>query len=133
MKSVLVLCTGNSCRSIMAVALINQLGEGRYNAVSGGSNPADYVHPKSIDTLKRHGIDVGNPPSKSWHEFTDQNLHLVITVCNQAVNESCPVFLGKYKKLHWSIPDTAKNTGTEEDINFSFDDAFQKIKQRIKV
>ena len=132
MKNVLVLCTGNSCRSVIAEALINQLGKGRYNAVSAGSNPAGYVHPKSIDTLKRYGIEVGNPLSKSWYEFTDQNFDLVITVCDQAANESCPIIYGDYTKLHWSTPDPAKSEGTEEEINFVFDEVLQRLKQRIE-
>lgn len=132
MKNVLVLCTGNSCRSVIAEALINQLGKGRYNAVSAGSNPAGYVHPKSIESLKRHGIEVGNPLSKSWYEFTDQKFDLVITVCDQAANESCPIIVGDYKKLHWSTPDPAKSEGTEEEINFVFDEVLQRLKQRIE-
>jgi len=143
MKRVLVLCTGNSCRSIMAEALINQLGAGRYEAVSAGSNPAGYVHPKSIETLKRHGISVSNPRSpsspsgfagrsKSWDEFAGQHFDLVITVCDAAASESCPAFLGKHEKLHWSTPDPAKATGTEEEINAAFDEAFNLLKQRIE-
>ncbi|MCL4169832.1 UNVERIFIED_CONTAM: hypothetical protein GTU68_036741 [Idotea baltica] len=132
MKNVLVLCTGNSCRSVIAEALINQLGKGRYNAVSAGSNPAGYVHPKSIESLKRHGIEVGNPLSKSWDNFTGQKFDLVITVCDQAANESCPIIVGDYKKLHWSTPDPAKSEGTEEEINFVFDEVLQKLKQRIE-
>jgi len=132
MKRVLVLCTGNSCRSIMAEVLINALGAGRYEAVSAGSNPAGYVHPKSIETLKRHGLDAGAPRSKSWDEFTGQPFDLVITVCDAAAAESCPAFLGTQKKLHWSTPDPAKATGTEEEINAAFDAAFEMLKQRIK-
>jgi arsenate reductase len=132
MKRILVLCTGNSCRSIMAEALINSLGAGRYEAVSAGSNPAGYVHPKSIETLKRHGIGVTNPTSKSWDEFTGQHFDLVITVCDAAAAESCPAVLGKHEKLHWSTPDPAKATGTEEEINAAFDEAFNLLKQRIE-
>ena len=77
---VLVLCTGNSCRSVMAEALINELGHGRYRAWSAGSHLAGYVHPKSIETLTRHGIDPGQPRSKSWDEFANQSFDLVITV-----------------------------------------------------
>ncbi len=132
MKRILVLCTGNSCRSIMAEALINSLGAGRYEAVSAGSNPAGYVHPKSIETLKRHGIGVTNPTSKSWDEFTGQHFDLVITVCDAATAESCPAFIGKHEKLHWSTPDPAKATGTEEEINAAFDEAFNLLKQRIE-
>lgn len=129
---VLVLCTGNSCRSVMAEALINYLGKGRFQAVSAGSKPAGYVHPKSIETLKRHGIDAGAPRSKSWDEFTGQSFDLVITVCDQAAAESCPVFLGPTKKLHWSTPDPAKATGTEAEISASFDRAFNMLKAHIE-
>lgn len=132
MRNVLVLCTGNSCRSVIAEALINHLGNGRYNAVSAGSHPTGYVHPKSIETLKRHGIDPGTPRSKSWHEFTDQNFDLVITVCDQAANESCPILFGDYKKLHWSTPDPAKSDETEEESNIVFDEVLQRLKQRIE-
>jgi arsenate reductase len=90
MQKVLVLCKGNSCRSILAEGLINHLGQGRYTAVSAGSNPAGYVHPKSIETLKRHGIEISNPRSKSWGEFAGQSFDVVITVCDEAAAESCP-------------------------------------------
>ncbi len=132
MKNVLVLCTGNSCRSVTAEALINQMGEGRFKAVSAGSFPAGYVHPKAIETLKRHGINAGDPRSKSWDEFENQSFDLVITVCDQAASESCPIFLGKYEKKHWSTPDPAKAEGTEEEIEKAFDDAFQMLKDRIE-
>lgn len=132
MKRVLVLCTGNSCRSIMAEALINALGVGQYEAVSAGSNPAGYVHPKSIETLARHGLDAGQPRSKSWDEFAGQHFDLVITVCDAAAAESCPAFLGKHKKLHWSTPDPAKATGTEEEINAAFDEVFFMLKHQIE-
>ena len=132
MKRVLVLCTGNSCRSVMAEAIINQLGAGRYEAVSAGSFPAGYVHPKSIETLQRHGIDNGNPRSKSWDEFADQSFDLLITVCDQAAGESCPIFPGKPKKVHWSTPDPAKATGTDAEIDGAFDEAFIMLKSRIE-
>lgn len=132
MKRVLVLCTGNSCRSIMAEALINALGARRYEAVSAGSHPAGYVHPKSIETLERHGLSISNPTSKSWDEFDGQHFDLVITVCDAAAAESCPAFLGNHEKLHWSTPDPAKATGTDEEINAAFDEAFAVLKHRIE-
>lgn len=128
---VLVLCTGNSCRSVMGEALFNHFGKGEIEAVSAGSHPAGYIHPKSIETLKRHGIDTGQPRSKSWDEFADQKFDLVVTVCDAAAAESCPVFLGAVKKLHWSTPDPAKATGTEQEIEAAFDQAFQQLKTRI--
>lgn len=130
---VLILCTGNSCRSVMGEALINHLGQGRYEAFSAGSHPSGYVHPKSIETLKRHGIDPGQPRSKSWDEFTEQSFDLVITVCDQAAGESCPFFPGKPKKLHWSTPDPTKATGTDKEIEAAFDNAFLMLKSRITV
>lgn len=130
--NVLVLCTGNSCRSVMAEALFNHLGNGQINAVSAGSNPAGYVHPKSIETLERHGIDAVNPRSKSWDEFEEQNFDLVVTVCDAAAAESCPVFFGAKNKLHWSTPDPAKATGTEAEINAAFDEAFAMLRERIE-
>lgn len=116
----------------MAEALINQLCAGRYRAVSAGSHPAGFVHPKSVETLQRHAIDAGAPRSKSWDEFVGQDFDLVITVCDQAASESCPVFLGKNEKRHWSTPDPAKAEGTEVEINRAFDDAYQMLKNRIE-
>ena len=129
---VLVLCTGNSCRSVMAEALINDLGRGRYQAWSAGSVPAGYVHPKSIETLTRHGIDHGQPRSKSWDEFAAQSFDLVITVCDLAAGESCPLFPGSPKKLHWSTPDPAKVTGSEVEKDAAFDEAFFMLKNRVE-
>jgi arsenate reductase (thioredoxin) len=129
---VLVLCTGNSCRSIMAEALINDLGRGRYQASSAGSVPAGYVHPKSIETLHRHGINPGQPRSKSWNEFTEQPFELVITVCDQAAGESCPLFPDNPKKLHWGTPDPAKVTGSDANIDAAFDQVFFMLKNRIE-
>lgn len=131
MQSVLVLCTGNSCRSVMAEALLNHLGAGQYTAVSAGSKPAGYVHPKSLETLRRHGIPLPEARSKSWDEFADQAFDKVITVCDEAANEACPVVLGQYQKLHWSTPDPAKAQGSEQDINTAFDEAFQMLRARI--
>lgn len=130
--SVLVLCTGNSCRSIMAEALINDLGQGRFKAWSAGSFPAGYVHPRSLDTLRRHGIDPGQPFSKSWNDFSRQPFDLVITVCDQAAGESCPIFPGQPVKLHWSTPDPAKVLGDEATTQAAFDQAFLLLKGHIE-
>ena len=131
-RRVLVLCTGNSCRSVIAESLFNHMGKGNIEAVSAGSNPAGYVHQKSIETLKRHGIDPGNPRSKSWDEFAGQHFDLVVTVCDAAAAERCPAFIGPVKKLHWSTPDPAKATGTDAQIEAAFDEAFQMLKERIE-
>ncbi len=131
-EKILVLCTGNSCRSVMGEALFNHLGKGMIEAVSAGSQPAGYIHPKSIETLQRHGVDVGSPRSKSWDEFENQNFDLVVTVCDSAAAETCPVFFGAKKKLHWSTPDPAKATGTQAQIDAAFDEAFFMLKERIE-
>lgn len=131
-ERILVLCTGNSCRSVMAEALFNHLGRGKVAAVSAGSHPAEYVHPLSLETLKRHEIEVGQPRSKSWDEFAGQSFDLVVTVCDAAAAESCPVFLGPVKKLHWSTPDPAKATGTDDEISAAFDEAYLMLKSRIE-
>jgi len=132
MKKVLVLCTGNSCRSVMAEALFNHLGQGGFVAVSAGSDPAGYVHPQSLETLSRHDISFAAPRSKSWDEFADQHFDYVVTVCDQAAAESCPVFLGKAEKLHWSTPDPAKAQGTQAEIDAAFTEAFTMLKNRIE-
>jgi arsenate reductase len=90
------------------------------------------VHHKSIETLKRHGINPGQPRSKSWDEFAQQSFDLVITVCDQAAGESCPLFPGKPKKLHWSTPDPAKATGSEAEIDAAFDKAFLMLRNRVE-
>jgi len=130
--NVLVLCTGNSCRSIMAEALINNVGRGRYQAWSAGSVPVGYVHPKSIETLQRHGVDPGQPRSKSWNECAAQSFDLVITVCDQAAGETCPLFPGSPKKLRWSTPDPTKVTGSDSEIDAAFDKAFFILKHRVE-
>ena len=116
----------------MAEALANQLGRGRYAAWSAGSSPAGYVHPLALETLERHAIDAGTPRSKSWDEFANEIFDLVITVCDQAAGESCPVFPGRPKKLHWSIPDPAKAQGTPDEIAAAFEHAFSLLEARIE-
>ncbi|HHY0177239.1 TPA: arsenate reductase ArsC [Legionella pneumophila] len=128
----LFLCTGNSCRSIMAEAITNHYSNGRYLAFSAGSFPAGNVHLKAIETLIRHGIKPEAPRSKSWNEFKSESIDLVITVCDQAASESCPTFPGHPKKLHWSIPDPAKAEGSEIEINTAFQEVFNQLKQRIE-
>lgn len=116
----------------MAEALINHLGAGSYKAVSAGSDPTGEVHPKSIETLERHGIPSHEPRSKSWDEFEGTNFDLVITVCDAAAGQSCPIFFGKHEKLHWSTPDPAAAIGSEEDITAAFEEAFEILKIRVE-
>jgi len=118
----------------MGEALINHLGKGRYRAFSAGSRPAGFVHQKAIDTLRKHGIEPGTPRSKSWDEFADTEVDLVITVCDQAASESCPLFPGPAQKKHWSIPDPAAvQPGHSEDaVCQAFEKAFTMLKQHIE-
>ncbi|MEH6518732.1 MAG: arsenate reductase ArsC [Halioglobus sp.] len=132
MKNVLVLCTGNSCRSIMAEALINHFAGEHFRAVSAGSFPAGYVHPGSLETLRRHHIPVEQPRSKSWDEFLDANFDLVITVCDEAAAEVCPIVDGSYKRLHWSTPDPARAAGGEGVIRDAFETVYCQLRGRIE-
>lgn len=118
-KRVLVLCTGNSCRSQMAEGLINHyLGE-RWLAESAGTLPAGYVHPLAIAAMAEVGIDISANRSKSTDEFRGHKIDLVITVCDDAA-ENCPVWLGGGTRLHLGFPDPAKATGTDEEIMNAF-------------
>ncbi len=116
----------------MAEMLLNHLGEGRYEVFSAGSSPKGHVHPQSIATLTRHSINPGQPRSQSWNKFTGMKLDLVITVCDQAAGETCPLFPGSPKMLHWSIPDPGKAEGHEEEIHAAFDEAFYLLKSHIE-
>jgi arsenate reductase len=131
-QRILFLCTGNSCRSIMAEALVNDAAGDRYAAWSAGSSPAGHVHPRAIETLARHGVAPGLPRSKSWDEFAGAEFDLVITVCDQAVGESCPIFAGKPKRLHWSIPDPARAVQTSAELDAAFENSFSLLKAKIE-
>jgi arsenate reductase (thioredoxin) len=132
MYSILVLCTGNSCRSIMAEALFNHAGASRVQAYSAGSQPTGAVHPQSLATLERHGIASAGYHSKSWDAFTQTPLDLVITVCDNAAGETCPVFYGAPLKAHWGVPDPAHFQGTEAEIRAEFDRVFSLLQKRVE-
>lgn len=130
-QNVLVLCTGNSCRSIMAEALINARRGSRYRAFSAGSHPTGRVHPLALTTLRHHGIDPGNPKSQSWDEYAKMPFEYVITVCDDAAKAPCPVFAGEAKRLHWSTPDPAAVEGSAEEIEHAFETAFLQLSHRV--
>jgi arsenate reductase len=115
----------------MAEAALNHMGKGQYRAWSAGSSPTGFVHPKSIETLRRHGIDPGDPSSKSWNHFVTTPFNLLVTVCDDIQNEDYPLFPGKPGKLLWSTPDPARLRGTEEEIHAAFDETFLILKSRI--
>jgi arsenate reductase len=127
---VLVLCTGNSCRSIIGENLVTHLSKGELEGVSAGSTPTGEVNPNAVAVLKKHGVAVNAPRSKSWDEFTGEDFRFVITVCDAAINEVCPMFSGGFEKLHWSIPDPADATG--DDIEPAFEAAYQLLKRKIE-
>lgn len=132
LKRVLVICTGNSCRSIIAEALINVLGVGQYAASSAGSHPTGIVHPLALAVLHRHGVDPVEPKSQSWEEYADVSFDYLITVCDSAAAEPCPAFPGNAKQLHWSTPDPADVDGTDAQIEAAFESVFKLLKARVE-
>ena len=130
--TILVLCTGNSCRSIIGEALINALGEDRFRGLSAGSHPTGQVNPGALAVLARHGITPANPASKSMDDLADENIDLIITVCDSAAGEACPVWLGDVPKLHWGLPDPAHVEGTEEEIAAAFEATYQQLESRLQ-
>jgi arsenate reductase len=134
--NVLFLCTGNSARSIMAEAILNRLGQGRFRAFSAGSRPKLQVHPYTIDLLKNLNHDVSRLRSKSWLEFSATGaprLDFVFTVCDDAAAETCPVWPGQPMTTHWGIPDPAAAEGNEAEKRFAFADAYRMLSNRIGI
>lgn len=129
-KRVLILCTGNSCRSQMAEGFWNAIGAGTWQADSAGSNPAGYVHPMAIEAMRDEGIDLSAARSKHLDEFQNTEFELVITVCDNA-RESCPTFPGAKQVLHWPFEDPAHAEGTEDEKRAAFRRIRDQIRQRI--
>ncbi|MCC1496107.1 arsenate reductase ArsC [Alcanivorax sp. 1008] len=129
---VVFLCTGNSCRSIIAESLANQLGGGKLVAFSAGSFPTGSVNPGALAVLARHQVPAGNPRSKSWDELADDNIHLAITVCDAAAGEACPVWMGSSLRAHWGVADPAHVEGDADTIARAFERTFDEMKQRIE-
>lgn len=129
--NILFLCTGNSCRSILAEATFNHLAPVGWYAVSAGSKPAGYVHPRSIALLKRKGISSEGYFSKSWDSLPITP-DIVITVCGNAAGETCPAYLGNVMRAHWGVEDPAKATGTEAEIDAAFELAYSILRKRIE-
>ncbi|MGQ9606584.1 MAG: arsenate reductase ArsC [Thermogutta sp.] len=130
-KTVLILCTGNSCRSQMAEALWNDLAGGTWQAVSAGSRPAGYVHPLAVQVLSELGLDLSRNRSKHVDEFRDRPFDLVVTVCDNA-RESCPTFPGASRIEHWPFPDPAEAEGTQEQRLAVFRAVRDAIRDRIR-
>ncbi len=134
--NVLFLCTGNSARSIMAEAILNRLGIGKFKAYSAGSHPRDEVNPVTIDLLKRLNYDTTDLRSKDWAEFSTPDapeLHFVFTVCDKAAAEMCPVWSGQPMTAHWGLPDPAEVEGDEITRLVAFREAYRQLYNRIGI
>ncbi|WP_426342354.1 arsenate reductase ArsC [Pseudoduganella sp. S-14] len=129
--NVLILCTGNSCRSILGEATFNHLAPAGWHAISAGSKPAGYVHPRSLALLEREGISTEGYHSKSWDNLP-VTPDIVITVCGSAAGETCPAYLGPVLRAHWGVDDPAHATGTDEEIDAAFMTAYRILRKRIE-
>lgn len=134
--TVLFLCTGNSARSVLAEAIMNRTGQGKFRAFSAGSQPKGEIHPYTLDLLRKLNFDVSGLRSKSWAEFSGANaprLDFVFTVCDSAAAETCPVWPGQPMTAHWGVPDPAAATGSEAEVRLAFADAFRMLDNRISI
>ena len=134
--NVLFLCTGNSARSIMAEAILNRVGGGKFKAWSAGSMPKGEVHPGTREILRRNAFRPEDYRSKSWEEFTGPDapkLDFVFTVCDNAAHEVCPIWPGQPMTAHWGVPDPAAATGNEAEIALAFADTYRLLNNRINL
>ncbi|HWJ04392.1 MAG TPA: arsenate reductase ArsC [Steroidobacteraceae bacterium] len=128
---ILFLCTGNSCRSILGEATFNHLAPPGWHAMSAGSHPTGQVHPRSLALLQREGIPSAGCRSKSW-DALPQTPDIVITVCSSAAGETCPAYLGPVLRTHWGVDDPAHASGTDEEIDAAFMQAYRTLRRRIE-
>jgi arsenate reductase len=129
--NILFLCTGNSCRSVLAEATFNALAGPEWRAMSAGSHPSGTIHPRSLALLQREGISTEGLHSKSWVGLPSIP-DIVITVCDNAAGETCPAYLGPVLRSHWGVDDPAKATGTDAEIDVRFEQAYRALRARIE-
>ena len=136
LKNVLILCTGNSCRSIIGEALVNHLGKGRYRGYSAGSKPAGLVNPAALVLLQRKGLETTGLRSKSWDEFAGPDapvMDFIFTVCDNAAGEACPVWPGHRVSAHWPIADPADVDAADSTaVELAFELAWRRLYARIE-
>jgi len=126
--AVLILCTGNSCRSHLAEGILRHLAGDLFDVHSAGSNPAGYVHPKAIEVMREIGIDISGHTSKHMNQFLDRKIDTVITVCGNA-DQACPMFPGQVNRYHWGFDDPAHAKGTDEEVL----NVFRRVRDQIKL
>ena len=134
--NVLFLCTGNSARSIMAEAILDKLGAGKFHAYSAGSQPRGQIHPETIRLLQSLGYDTSGFRSKSWNQYAKPGappLDFAFTVCDNAAGETCPLWPGQPMTAHWGVPDPAEATGSPAEIALAFKNAYRMLFQRIGI
>ncbi|PCK08849.1 MAG: low molecular weight phosphatase family protein [Alteromonadaceae bacterium] len=128
---ILYICTHNRCRSILSEAITNHLAKGKIQAFSAGSQPVGHVHPLSIKYLQEKGIATEGLKSQSWNEFEADQPDVVVTVCDSAASETCPVWFGNTIKVHWGLSDPSKLEGSDDEIRDAFFAVMKTIEQRI--
>jgi arsenate reductase (thioredoxin) len=127
----LFICTHNRCRSILAEAVANHFGDGKIKAASAGSEPAGKIHPLTLDALNAAGISVAGLRSKSWDELEDYVPDVVITVCDKAANEVCPIWFAKVTKVHWGLADPSALEGAGDSVMLAFQDTIDTLMVRL--
>lgn len=134
--NVLFMCTGNSARSIIAEAILNRVGAGRFKAFSAGSHPKGEIHPYAVQLLKSLNHDMSSARSKDWNDFAAPGapkLDFAFTLCDDAANEACPVWPGQPMTAHWGLPDPAAVEGTDAEKHLAFADTYRMLNNRISI
>jgi arsenate reductase (thioredoxin) len=132
MTRVLVLCKENACCSIIVEALINNLGQGNFRAWSAGSAPSGFIHPHTIEILRKYGHNHDDLASKSWNNFSIKEFDFIISVCDEIIHETYPVFPGGPPRIHWNIPNPVKICSNDNELPILFDSTYLKLKEQVE-